>query len=54
MRETTIAICFVLLLFSFPAISKATESRELDLISEAVFLLDSDTGAVLFEKKKIQ
>ncbi|MCB5237997.1 D-alanyl-D-alanine carboxypeptidase family protein [Niallia circulans] len=50
MRETTIAICFVLLLFSFPAISKATESRELDLISEAVFLLDSDTGAVLFEK----
>ncbi|MER2059631.1 MAG: D-alanyl-D-alanine carboxypeptidase family protein [Niallia sp.] len=50
MRETTIALCFVLLLFSFPTISNAKDNKEPDLVSEAAFLLDSDTGAVLFEK----
>ena len=50
MRETTIALCFVLLLFSFPTISNAKDNKRPDLVSEAAFLLDSDTGAVLFEK----
>jgi len=31
-------------------ISNAKENRELELLSESVFLLDSDTGAVLYEK----
>lgn len=50
MRETTIALCFVLLLFSFPTISNAKDNKEPELVSEAAFLLDSDTGAVLYEK----
>lgn len=50
MKETSIVFCFVLLLFCFPAISNAEDNREPELISEAAFLLDSDTGAVLYEK----
>ncbi|AYV66447.1 MULTISPECIES: D-alanyl-D-alanine carboxypeptidase family protein [Niallia] len=50
MKETTIVFCFVLLLFCFPAISNAKDNKEPELISEAAFLLDSDTGAVLYEK----
>lgn len=50
MKETTIVFCFVLLLFCFPAISNAEENRKPELISESAFLLDSDTGAVLYEK----
>ncbi|WP_400247876.1 D-alanyl-D-alanine carboxypeptidase family protein [Niallia sp. JL1B1071] len=50
MRETIIAICFVLLLLSLPTISQAKDNREPELVSEAAFLLDSDTGAVLYEK----
>ncbi|MFP3723394.1 D-alanyl-D-alanine carboxypeptidase family protein [Niallia circulans] len=50
MKETSIVFCFVLLLFCFPTISNAEDNREPELISEAAFLLDSDTGAVLYEK----
>lgn len=50
MRETIITICFVLLLVCLPTISQAKENGEPELVSEAAFLLDSDTGAVLYEK----
>ncbi|KAB7671141.1 D-alanyl-D-alanine carboxypeptidase family protein [Bacillus sp. B1-b2] len=42
----------IILLWSIPSISEAAESTEVkpQIISEAAFLLDNDTGAVLFQQ----